>query len=104
MFRQIQSEDELNELMKEDSIIFKHSNRCSLSAQAKEEVESFVEDTEEEVNYLVVQDQRDLSDLVEDETGVRHETPQILIFEDGKVKWHASHKVVTSKNIKKNLE
>lgn len=40
---------------------------------------------------LVVQESRDLSALVARETGVRHESPQVILFRGGEVAWSASH-------------
>lgn len=33
---------------------------------------------------------------IEAETGVRHESPQVLIYQNGRVVWHASHRRVTA--------
>jgi len=38
-----------------------------------------------------VQESRGLSGLVARETGIRHESPQVLLFSSGKVFWSASH-------------
>src|SRR5215207_165884 len=68
-------------------IVFKHSNTCSISARAYREMEKY----EGQVNILEVQSARDVSRELANLTGVRHETPQVIILRDGKAVWNASH-------------
>ena len=53
-----------------------------------------------EVALVVVQRARAVSNLVEDETGVRHESPQAILMADGRVAWAASHAEVTAQAIR----
>lgn len=68
-------------------IVFKHSNACSISSRAYREMEK----VEAEVNILVVQSAREISRELANLTGVRHETPQVIVLRDGKAVWNASH-------------
>lgn len=68
-------------------IVFKHSNACSISARAYREMEK----VEVPVNLLVVQSAREVSRELANLTGVRHETPQVILLRDGKAVWNASH-------------
>jgi monothiol bacilliredoxin len=68
-------------------IVFKHSNACSISARAYREMEK----VEAPVNLLVVQFAREVSRELANLTGVRHETPQVILLRDGKAVWNASH-------------
>lgn len=68
-------------------IVFKHSNACSISSRAYREMEK----VEADVNILVVQSARDVSRELANLTGVRHETPQVIVLRDGKAVWNASH-------------
>lgn len=68
-------------------IVFKHSNACSISSRAYREMEKVQAD----VNILVVQSARDVSRELANLTGVRHETPQVIVLRDGKAVWNASH-------------
>ena len=81
-------------------IVFKHSNTCSISSRAYREMEKF----EGEVNILEVQSARDVSRELADLTGVRHETPQVIVLRDGKAVWNASHFDVTANGVAKALE
>ena len=41
--------------------------------------------------YLVVQEERKLSDYIAEKTNVKHESPQAFYFIDGEATWNASH-------------
>ena len=68
-------------------IVFKHSNACSISSRAYREMEK----VEADVNILVVQSAREVSRELANLTGVRHETPQVIVLRYGKAVWNASH-------------
>ena len=81
-------------------IVFKHSNACSISARAYREMEK----VEADVNILVVQSAREVSRELANLTGVRHETPQVIVLRDGKAVWNASHFDVQAGAVAKALE
>jgi bacillithiol system protein YtxJ len=84
---------------KKPVIVFKHSNACSISARAYREMEKV-----EGVNILEVQSARAISNEFETLTGIRHETPQVVILRDGKAVWDASHFDVVAAAVKKAVE
>jgi len=81
-------------------VIFKHSNACGISATAYREMEKL----DDQVNLLEVQSARDVSRELADLTGIRHETPQVIVFKDGKAVWNASHFDVKAGAVLKVLE
>ena len=81
-------------------VIFKHSNACGISSAAYREMEKF----EGQVNLLEVQSARDVSHELADLTGIRHETPQVIVFKDGKAVWNASHFDVKASAVSQALE
>jgi bacillithiol system protein YtxJ len=81
-------------------IVFKHSNACSISARAYRELEKI----EAPVNILEVQSAREISRELANLTGVRHETPQVIVLRDGKAVWNASHFDVTASDVTKAVE
>jgi bacillithiol system protein YtxJ len=86
-------------------IIFKHSPTCGTSAQAFDELESFLhEDARVAVHLVDVLRHRQLSQAIAARFGVRHESPQVLLVLDGQVRWHASHWRVTAEAIRRALE
>lgn len=76
--------------------VYKHSPTCGMSARAKTQVDRFREAHPtaplEELDVFL---DRARCDAIEDATGVRHESPQILLFRGNDVVWHASHGRVT---------
>ena len=90
-FLQIDDRNALDNLLTDSKqkpvIVFKHSNACSISSRAYREMEK----VEADVNILVVQSAREVSRELANLTGVRHETPQVIVLRDGKAVWNASH-------------
>jgi bacillithiol system protein YtxJ len=80
-------------------IVFKHSNACSISSRAYREMEKL-----DGVNILEVQSAREVSREFANLTGIRHETPQVIILRDGKAVWNASHFDVTAADVMKAVE
>lgn len=81
-------------------LVFKHSNACSISARAYREMEKLAD----KVNLLEIQAVPELSREVESLTGVRHESPQVILLRDGKAVWNASHFDVNAASVSKALE
>jgi bacillithiol system protein YtxJ len=82
-------------------VIFKHSRSCGTSAQAFDELLEHLDASDSDVRYAIVtvQTHRDVSSAVSRMLGVRHETPQALIVQDGQVVWSASHFRVTAEAV-----
>ena len=58
----------------------------------------------DQVNILEVQSAREISRELANLTGVRHETPQVIILRDGKAVWNASHFDVKAAEVLKAVE
>ena len=85
-------------------IIFKHSAMCGISALADREALAFLSNHPEHEIYKVdVTASRPLSDHIEATTGIRHESPQLLVLRLGDVVWHGSHSRVTADAIAASL-
>jgi bacillithiol system protein YtxJ len=80
-------------------ILFKHSNACPISARAYREMEKL-----DDVNLLEIQVAPEISREVEKLTGVRHESPQVILLRDGKAVWDASHFDVNAASVSQALE
>jgi len=81
-------------------VIFKHSTACGVSSAAYREMEKL----DDQVNLLEVQSARDVSRELAAITGIRHETPQVIVIKDGKAVWNASHFDVKAGAVRKALE
>jgi bacillithiol system protein YtxJ len=86
-------------------IVMKNSTTCPVSHEAFKEYQKFAEGHENEtIYYLNVQDSRPLSNALAEQTGIKHESPQVLILEGDEVVWHASHWNITNKKLVQALE
>ena len=54
-------------------------------------------------DVINVERQRDLTAAVEDRTGVRHESPQVLLLRNGEAVWHGSHWDITQSSVTQAL-
>ena len=63
-----------------------------------------MEQLDDRVNILEVQSAREISRELANLTGVRHETPQVIILRDGKAVWNASHFDVKASEVLKAVE
>ena len=81
------------------TLFFKHSATCDMSAAAWEELLDFLRDNTTPVNayFVVVQNARPVSNEIEVRTGIRHESPQALLFKNGELVWNDSHRRITTK-------
>jgi len=102
-FIRIQDQQSLDRLLAESKVrpilLFKHSNSCGISSRAYREMEKL-----DDVNLLEVQTARELSREIATITGVRHETPQVIVLKDGKAVWNASHYDVDAKSVSEALQ
>lgn len=102
-FIPIQDQQSLDRLFVESRfrpiLLFKHSNSCGISSRAYREMEKL-----DDVNLLEVQTARELSREVASITGVRHETPQVIVLRDGKAVWNASHYDVNATSVSQALQ
>ena len=91
ILNQLQSADELDTLFKRSYdrpvLLLKHSSSCGTSL----DIFYQLKEINAEINYVVVQQHRALSNAVEDRVGHRHHSPQAFILKDGEVVYHATH-------------
>ena len=76
-------------------VIFKHSLTCPVSAAAYQQMERF----DGEVALVEVQKARSLSTEIENQLGVAHESPQVIVLSKGQVAWNASHFKITAEAV-----
>ena len=81
-------------------VLFKHDPYCGISSAAHDRVARL----DREVALVDVADQKPLSMRVARETGVRHESPQVLVLRDGKAVWSASHWSITAAAIERAVK
>jgi bacillithiol system protein YtxJ len=79
-------------------VLFKHSTQCPISAAADEEYRAFIAGHPEAAVYthLDLLAHRNVSNAIAQRLGVRHESPQAVIVEGGKVKAVLNHDEITA--------
>ncbi|MRG87729.1 bacillithiol system redox-active protein YtxJ [Salinibacillus xinjiangensis] len=95
----LENKSDLEKVIQEHEQFFllKHSLTCPISAEAKQQFESFAQNSECPSYILHVQEARPLSNDIADTYEVKHESPQALLFDHNKIVWNASHWDVTEK-------
>jgi len=81
-------------------VVFKHSISCPISAAAYREMQQL----ENDVVLIEVQSAREVSRELANRTGIRHESPQVIVFRNGKAVWNASHYGVSAAEVVKILQ
>jgi bacillithiol system protein YtxJ len=85
--------------------LFKHSTRCPISASRWKEFQSFAQgrDDAEFWVVLVIQD-RPVSLQIAHDSGIAHQSPQAILFDNGQAVWHNSHWSITSQEMAHALD
>jgi bacillithiol system protein YtxJ len=105
---ELNSKETMEELRKrarsdEGVLIFKHSTRCGISSWAWKQ---FQRDWDQSWNipvfFLDLLKNRDLSNRIAEELGVRHESPQLIWVRKGQVGFHTSHSGLTVDSFRKH--
>jgi bacillithiol system protein YtxJ len=98
-FIELNSSEELDQLFEKSNerpiVLFKHSLTCPISSGVYREVAGL----ETEINLVVVQRAREVSNEIAQKTGIRHESPQAIVLKDGKAVYHASHYDITAEDL-----
>ncbi len=99
--------DEIKEQSKTQKVlIFKHSTTCSISAMSLSRLERSWSDNEMvklKPYYLDLLKFREISNKIAQEFGIKHESPQVLIIENGICVYNSSHNAINYQEIKKML-
>lgn len=93
----IESESDLEEAVKKSFekkvAIFKHSTRCHISKTVLRNFEKEVQNSAQDAEFyfLDLLAHRNLSNKIADDFGVQHQSPQLIVLENGKAVKNASH-------------
>lgn len=83
-------------------VLFKFSTTCLSSLSAMKEVRSL--ETELPKYIVIVQEDRIVSNAIEEDLGVKHESPQLLILKDEKGIWQATHYKIKKSLLKEAIK
>ena len=102
----LQNEDQLEEIVlnskNKPQVIFKHSTRCSVSSMAKNRLDKKDQPEGIDFYFLDLIKHRNISNKIADDFKVAHQSPQILIINQGKCVYDESHSGITMEDIEAN--
>lgn len=104
-WNKIESEEDLKKAIENSSNhkigIFKHSTSCFISKTVLKNFEKEIENTDEKVDlyFLDLLAYRPISNKIAEDLGVRHESPQFIVIENGKAISNASHQDISLSQI-----
>ena len=81
-------------------VLFKHSLTCPISSAAYQQMQRLTR----EVWLIVIQQSPDTSAEIGRRTGVRHESPQVIIIRNGTAVWSATHWSITADAVERAVE
>lgn len=86
--------------------IFKQSTTCPISSAAFSAFNTFVDLTGDDANmyFVKVRETRPVSNQLTEETGVKHESPQVFFIKDREPLWNASHRDITIDSLEEALK
>ena len=88
-------EEQLNNIIEKSQekaqVIFKHSNRCSISSVALQRLQKANQPGGIDFYFLDLIKFRSVSNKIAEIFKVRHESPQVLLIKDGKCIFNESH-------------
>ena len=106
----LNQERQLNAIMElshdKPQIVFKHSTRCGISSMAKHQLEHDwdLDADHADMYYLDLIAHRDISNQIAELTGVVHQSPQIILIQNGKAVFDTSHHAISVARIRAALD
>ncbi len=82
----------LEQSRNETVVLFNHDPHCPISARAFAQMQQ----VETDVSLVDVSREKGLTKEIQGRTGIRHESPQIIVLKDGQTTWSASHFEITA--------
>lgn len=83
----------------EPGLLFLHDPGCPISTRAHREMARLGG----EIPMVDVRRSSGVGRAVETATGIRHESPQVIVFADGRATWSASHFAITAAAVRRAL-
>lgn len=87
-------------------LLLKHSTRCPVSAKALQEMEAYLQGTPAsniEYGIIYIVEDRSVSNEVAARLSVKHESPQVILIQDGRAVWNTSHYDITKGRLQETL-
>lgn len=106
-WKQVNSVEELVSAVsntEKPQLFFKHSTRCAVSAMALNAFESSWTNEDVDINFIDLLAHRDVSLKLAEMTGIRHESPQVIVIKDREIIYAESHSNINSGRIETRLK
>ena len=107
-WKTLTTEDQLTEIKQRSAtvpqLIFKHSTRCAISSMAKSRLDRAKTPAEVDCYLLDLIRYRDISNKIETEFMVNHESPQVLLINHGECVYEESHNGISINEIEARLK
>lgn len=104
----LQNEEQLDEIIANSSnkpqVIFKHSTRCPVSSMAKNRLDKKDQPEGTDFYYLDLLKHRNISNKIAANFNVHHQSPQVLVINNGKCTYDESHSGISMEEIKANVK
>jgi bacillithiol system protein YtxJ len=104
-WKKIESEEDLKKAI-DNSLhnkiaIFKHSTSCFISKTVLRNFEKEIESLDQKVElyYLDLLAHRSISNKIANDLGITHQSPQLIVIENGKAISNASHQDISADQI-----
>ena len=84
------------------TLIFKHSTRCSVSRMALRQFENEIDINDDaiETYFLDLLNYRTISNEIATKFNIEHQSPQLILIQNGKVTYHVSHSDISASELK----
>ena len=90
--------------MREPVVLFKHSITCGISHRARRQIGQLTEERDPPVYEVIIQEMRPLSNKIEEQLGIRHQSPQVIVLHQRQPIFDASHGRVTAQAVRDVVE
>src|ERR1700761_4861708 len=98
------TEDQIEDIKTKSSstpqVIFKHSIRCGTSGMAKNRLEKANSPEQADFYFLDIIRHRNISNKIAEDFNIQHESPQVLLIENGNCVYNESHLSIDMEEIK----
>ncbi len=86
-------------------LLIKHSTACPISTEAWKEFQIYVQQAKRRLQFALVKviESRAISNEIENELHLKHESPQVLLVRDQEVLWHTSHWNITVEKLDQEI-
>ena len=102
------TEEQLKEIIQlsyqTPQVIFKHSTRCSISVMVKNRLDKVSNSEGIICYYLDLLQYRPVSNAIATQFSVEHQSPQILLIQQGNCIYHESQQAIYFEEIKEKLQ